>query len=245
MGEPLATPVPFTTVEPVKVGAVLVIVFAPEAKVIGEPVACPPGPFTIVFPVVTGLDVFRYPVVAIEKLLPGSSVDIVVIVNEPVEPVVVMVLLPGFKVSGEPVTVQAPLVAIPEVLGLRTTVKVPKEFTVTVLAPYVTRVKGDADNAPVLFVTKFPAVNPVAFTVIVKVPTELVVVMVLLPGFNVNGEPVTWQEAPLVAMAVFPGLRKSVKVPGDPVVVIVFAPLTNVIGEPVAVPVPFVSVSPT
>jgi hypothetical protein len=85
----------------------------------------------------------------------------------------------------------------------------------------------------------------VAFTVIVKVPTDPVVVMVVLPGFNVNGEPVTWQEAPLVAMAVFPGLRKSVKVPTDPVVVIVFAPLTNVIGEPVAVPVPLVSVSPT
>ena len=85
IGEPVATPLPFTRVVPVNEGAVLVIVLAPAAKVIGEPVACPPGPFTIVFPVVTGLDVFRYPVVAIEKLLPGSSVDIVVIVNEPVE----------------------------------------------------------------------------------------------------------------------------------------------------------------
>lgn len=84
-----------------------------------------------------------------------------------------------------------------------------------------------------------------AFTVIVKVPTDPVVVMVVVPGFKVSGEPVTWQEAPLVAVAVFPGLRKSVKVPTDPVVVMVFAPLNNVIGEPVAVPVPFVRVSPT
>ena len=151
-GEPVATPVPFTTVEPVKVGAVLVIVFAPEAKVIGEPVACPPGPFTIVFPVVTGLAVFIHPVAAIEKLLPGSSVDIVVIVNAPVKLVVVMVLMPGFKVTGEPVTRQTPLVAVPEVLGLKTTVKVPTPFTVTVLAPYVARVNGDTGNTPVLFV---------------------------------------------------------------------------------------------
>ena len=141
IGEPVTAPVPFTTVEPVKIGAVLVIVFEPEAKVIGEPVATP-VPFIIVFPVVTGLDVFTYPVAVIEKLLPGSSVDVIVIPIEPVTPVVVMVLLPGFKVTGEPVTVQPPLVALPVVLGLRTTVKVPKTATLMLLpaAPYVAKV---------------------------------------------------------------------------------------------------------
>jgi hypothetical protein len=35
--------------------------------------------------------------------------------------------------------------------------------------------------------------------VIVNEPVELVVVMVLLPGFKVTGEPVTRQDTPLVA----------------------------------------------
>ena len=151
IGEPVATPLPFTTVEPVNVGAVLVIVFAPDAKVTGEPVATPPVPLVSVFPVATGLEVFIYPVAVIEKLLPGSSVDTVAIPIEPVEPVVVMVFTPGVRDLGEPVTVQPPLVAVPEVLGLRTIVKVPSVLTVRLLAPYVARVTGEPVTTPVPF----------------------------------------------------------------------------------------------
>jgi hypothetical protein len=87
----------------------------------------------------------------IEKLLPGSSVDTVAIPMVPVEPVVVIVFTPGVRDLGEPVTVQLPLVAVPDVLGLRTTVKVPNVLTVRLLDPYVARVTGEPVTTPVPF----------------------------------------------------------------------------------------------
>ena len=73
IGEPVATPEPFASVEPARVVAVVVTVFAPFDNEIGEPVAVPPNPLVKVFPVVTGMDVFTKPEHINEKFDPGSN----------------------------------------------------------------------------------------------------------------------------------------------------------------------------